>query len=102
MTGFPRGQCTATATNTVSATLTVTNESGQPARRAQVTARFLDQYYLDQPVTGTTGRAGTVRFVHRGPACVGAVSILVEDVVKTGARLDRTAGELADAVIPQP
>ena len=61
MIGFPRGQCTATATNRVTATLTVTNEAGAPQPNATVRARFLDDYYLDQPVTGTTGRRGNVR-----------------------------------------
>jgi hypothetical protein len=102
MIGFPRGQCTATATNSVTATVTVTGDGGRGERQAAVTARFLDDYYLDEPVTGTTGLGGRVRFVHRGPACVGAIALLVEDVRKPRLRLDRTTGELVDAVIPQP
>ena len=102
MVSVPRGQCTPNAYNTVTATLRVTDEGGAALRRAAVTARFLDQYYLDQTVAGRTGIGGTVRFVHKGLACVGAVSILVEDVAKPGRVLDVTTGELTDWVVPQP
>jgi len=83
-------------------TATVTDEGGAALRRAVVTARFLDQYYLDQTVVGRTGIGGAVKFVHRGLACVGAVSILVEDVAKAGRVLDVTAGELTEWVVPRP
>jgi hypothetical protein len=102
MIGFPRGQCTANARNNVTATLTVTNEGGARQPNATVRARFLDDYYLDQPVTGRTGRRGTVRLVHTGPACVGAIAILVDDVDRLGRPLDFTTGELTDHVVPQP
>ena len=100
MIGFPPGQCPR-ATNTVPARLSVTGEAGNPLPRSTVTARFLDEYYLDEPVTGTTGLDNVVRFVHKGPACVGTTAILVEDVAGRGGRvLDLTTGELTDSVIP--
>ncbi len=101
MFGFPRGYCTPKAFNRVTATLTVTDEAGNPLSLAMVHGRFLDEYYLDEPISGMTGRNGTVKFVHLGPACVGATTILVDDVTKTGRRLDFTVGELSDFVIPQ-
>jgi hypothetical protein len=70
--------------------------------RATVTGRFLDDHYLDQPFTGTTRRNSTIQFVHRGPARVGAIALLVEDVTNAGQMLDLTTGALADSVIPQP
>ena len=102
MVGFPRGQCTPTAYNSVTATLRVTGEAANALSRARVTGRFLDDYYLDEPVTGTTGILGAVRFVHKGPACVGSIAILVEEVTKRARVLDLTTGELTDSVIPQP
>ena len=102
MIGRPPGQCTNTAFALVVATFTVTDEAGGALSGATVTGRFLDDYYLDQPVTGTTSRGGTVRFVHKGPACVGAIAILVDDVTAAGRMLDRTAGQLTNFVIPMP
>ena len=102
MIGFPRGQCTSRAFNYVTATLTVADERGKALSGATVTGRFLDDYYLDEPVTGTTSGRGTVKFTHKGPACVGAIAILVDDVAKTGRVLDRTTGTLTNYVIPRP
>lgn len=102
MTGFPRGQCTSKASDYVTATLTLTDEKGNALSGATVTGRFLDDYYLDEPVTGTTSRKGMVTFTHTGPACVGAIAILVDDVEKTGGVLDRTTGTLTNYVIPLP
>ncbi|MEK7701979.1 MAG: hypothetical protein AAB418_08245 [candidate division NC10 bacterium] len=102
MIGFPKGQCTSRASNYVTATLTVTDEAGKALSGATATGRFLDDYYLDERVTGTTGSNGTVKFTHKGPACVGATAILVDDVTKTGRVLDFTTGTLWDDVIPQP
>jgi len=99
----PPGYCTPEAYNEVTALLRFTSEDGTPLRRAAVRARFLDEYYLDEPVVGTAGFNGAVHFFHVGPACVGATSILVEEVTQArNRRLDRTTGELADSVIPEP
>lgn len=102
MTGFPRGQCTPNARNQVTARVAVTDPAGAPQPNATVHAIFLDDYYLERPVTGTTGRRGNARFAHSGPACVGAIAILVQDVDRNGRQLDVTTGQLTDYVIPQP
>jgi hypothetical protein len=97
-----RGQCTPRASDLVTATLSVTDELGQPLAGATVTARFLDDYYLDEPLTAATSAKGTVLFVHRGPACVGAIAVLVDDVTQTRRVLDRATGTLTNFVIPLP
>jgi hypothetical protein len=66
----------------------------------KVTGHFLDDYWLDQAVTGRTTPRGTIRFVHDGPACVGAVAFLVTRARMPARTFDRTTGKLADWVIP--
>jgi hypothetical protein len=96
------GQCTPNASDHVIAKLTVTDESGSPLRGVRVTGHFLDDYWLDQMVTVKTTPRGTVRFVHDGPACVGAVAFLATGAAATGRTFDRTTGTLTDFVIPLP
>lgn len=95
------GQCVATAYNRVSATVTVTDEFGNALRGVTVSGRFLDDYWTDKPVTGRTGRTGTVRFNYQGPACVGTVAFLVDNATVSGRVLDRTTGTLTGSVIPK-
>lgn len=71
-------------------------------RGVQVKGRFLDDYGLDEEVSRTTRFRGVARFVHRGPACVGAVAFVVTDLSKPGHQFDRTAGKLTNFVIPLP
>lgn len=96
------GQCTDLARNRVTAQLLVTDENGTPLRGATVRGRFLDDHYLDAPVTLVTNRKGIATARHEGPACVGAVAFLVDDVSAGARRLDRTTGVLTSYVIPQP
>ena len=102
MIGRPRGQCTESAFNRVTATISVTDESGTPLRGVSVRGRFLDDYWTDAPFAGATNRLGRVKFVHTGPACVGAVAFLVDDAASPGRSLDRTTGQLTSYVIPRP
>jgi len=94
------GQCTPDASDHVVAKLRVTDESGTPLAGVKLTGHFLDDYWLDHVVTGKTTAGGTVRFVHDGPACVGAVAFLVTDAALAGRTFDRTTGTLTDFVIP--
>jgi hypothetical protein len=80
--------------------VTVTDEAGQPLADVQVAGHFLDDYWLDRRVTGKTNDRGRVRFVHDGPACVGAVAFLVDRAAAPGRTFDRTTGILTDWVIP--
>lgn len=96
------GQCTPDASNHVVAKVRVTDEFGNALRGVVVKGRFLDDYWLDKVVTGTTNTKGIVKFVHNGPACVGAVAFLVDDATKAGRSFDRTKGILTNYVIPLP
>jgi probable HAF family extracellular repeat protein len=82
------------------AKVTVTNEAGVKLSGVTVTGHFFDDYWLDQIVTGTTNARGQVTFKHVGPACVGAIAILVTDAAKSGRTFDRTTGILTKYVIP--
>jgi hypothetical protein len=94
------GQCTPNASDHVVAKLTVRDEAGHALRGVKVTGHFLDDYWLDQAVTGRTTPRGRIRFVHDGPACVGAVAFLVTRARMPARTFDRTTGKLADWVIP--
>jgi hypothetical protein len=96
------GHCTPDASDHVVAKVTVTDESGTLLRGVKVTGHFLDDYWLDQVVTGKTTSHGAIKFVHDGPACVGAVALLVTGAPGSGRTFDRTTGTLTDFVIPLP
>lgn len=96
------GSCTPAAANRVTATLTVTDADGNPVAGARVNARFLDDYALNSAVSGKTNSRGKLVLRHRGPACVGAVALLVDGVTHPAGTLDRTAGVLTQYVIPLP
>lgn len=96
------GSCTPAAANRVTATLTVTDADGKPVPGARVNARFLDDYALNAAVSGKTNPRGRLVLRHRGPACVGAVALLVDAVTYPGATLDRSVGVLTNSVIPLP
>jgi hypothetical protein len=85
----------------VTATLTVTDEAGNPLAGVRVSGHFLDDYWLDRAVSRRTDAQGRVTFNHKGPPCVGAVAFLVTDAATPGRTLDRTAGQLANSVIPR-
>jgi len=84
----------------VKAQLSVRDEAGVPLSSVRITGHFLDDYWLDQVVTGQTNASGQVVFRHVGPACVGAVAFLVTDAAKSGRAFDRTTGTLTNYVIP--
>ena len=96
------GSCTPAAANKVTATIGVTDADGNPVAGAKVNARFLDDYALNAPVSAKTNRRGNAVLRFRGPACVGAVALLVESVSRAGAGFDRSAGTLTAYVIPLP
>jgi len=89
--------------NRVLAQVTVTNESGTPLAGVTVTGHFLDDYWLDEVVTGVSNSRGQVKFRHIGPPCVGGVAFLVTDATSNPARtFDRTKGILTNYIIPMP
>jgi hypothetical protein len=100
MTARPVSTCK--NTNLVTATLTVTDEAGGLLSGVTLKGRFLDDYYLNKTVSGITNSNGVVRFIHRGPACVGAIAFLADTAKSTGRVFDRTQGRLTNYVIPVP
>ena len=86
--------------NTTTATATVTSETGTPAVSAQVSGRFLDDYWTNRLVTGTTNASGVVTFTHKGLCGVGAVAFLVDRVTQGTRSFDRTRGIVTNWVIP--
>ena len=86
--------------NLSSATVTVTSETGAAIGNVQVSGRFLDDYWTNHPVTGTTNASGVVSWTYKGPCGVGAVAFLVEKASLGTRSFDRTRGTLANYVIP--
>jgi hypothetical protein len=86
--------------NLSSATVTVTNETGVALGNVQVSGRFLDDYWTNQPVTGNTNASGVVSWTYKGPCGVGAIAFLVENAALGTRSFDRTRGILTNYVIP--
>ena len=86
--------------NLTSVTVTITSETGTPLGNVQVSGRFLDDYWTNQPVTGTTNASGKASWTYKGPCGVGAVAFLVDNASLAARNFDRTRGTLANSVIP--
>ena len=86
--------------NLATAAVTITGESGAPLANVQVSGRFLDDYWTNQPVTGMTDASGLVRWSYKGPCGVGAIAFLVEGASLEGRTLDRTRGTLTGYAAP--
>jgi hypothetical protein len=86
--------------NNTIATATVTSETGAPLGNALVSGRFLDDYWTNKPVTGTTNASGVVTFTHKGLCGVGAIAFLVDNVTLGTRSFDRTRGVVTNWVIP--
>ena len=86
--------------NLSSATVTITSETGAPIANALVSGRFLDDYWTNNAVTGTTNASGVVSWSYKGPCGVGAIAFLVETATLGTRSFDRTRGTLANYVIP--
>lgn len=93
----PEGQ----AYNVARARVSVTDENGAPLAGVLVKARFLDDYWTDKVVSGTTSAAGIVAFNNKGPCGVGAVAFLVDAATLPPRAFDRTTGIVTRSVIPK-
>ena len=78
----------------------VTDEAGEPLEGVKVQGRFLDDYWTDKAVSGTTDSAGIVTFANKGPCGVGAVAFLVDRAQLQTRVFDRTTGLVTNFVIP--
>ena len=86
--------------NNTTATATVTSETGAPLANVQVSGRFLDDYWTNKPVTGTTNASGVVSWTHKGLCGVGAIAFLVDNATLGTRSFDRTRGVVTNWVIP--
>lgn len=97
------GHCTpgGNAFNLALVRLTVTNKNGTLLPNTQISGRFLDDYWTNAVVSGTTNGRGVVSFFYQGPCGVGAIAFLVDDAVRSGLVFDQTMGVLSGWAIPQ-
>lgn len=86
--------------NAASVSVTITDEHGVALPGVQVSGRFLDDYWTNRPLTGTTDASGVVSWTHKGPCGVGAIAFLVEQATLASRVFDRTQGVLTGFVIP--
>ena len=86
--------------NISAVSVTFTSETGVPLANVAVSGRFLDDYWTNRQVTGTTDASGVVSWSHKGPCGVGAVAFLVENAALGTRTFDRTRGTLSGSVIP--
>jgi probable HAF family extracellular repeat protein len=88
------------AYNVVRARVVVKDENGSPLPGVVVKGHFLDDYWNDDVVAGTTNAHGTVNFTNKGPCGVGAVAFLVGSATLAPREFDRTTGKVTAFVIP--
>jgi probable HAF family extracellular repeat protein len=87
--------------NTVQAKLKVTSETGARLAGVVVTGRFMDQYWKNTVVSGTTNAKGLVKLALKGPCGVGTESFIVESATQGTRVFDKTVGVLDAAVLPR-
>ena len=87
--------------NLVRATATVTSETGAGLSGVLVTGRFMDQYWTNAVVSGTTNIQGIVQLNFKGPCGVGTEAFIVENATKVPLVFDKTVGVLAGSTLPQ-
>jgi probable HAF family extracellular repeat protein len=87
--------------NLVRAEATVTSETGARLRGVLVRGRFMDQYWTNALVSGTTNAEGIVQLKFKGPCGVGTEAFIVENATKAPLVFDKTVGVLAGSALPQ-
>ncbi len=86
--------------NTATVTATFTAEAGAALANVLVSGRFLDDYWTNSPVTGSTNAAGVVSWNYKGLCGVGAIAFLIDQATLGTRTLDKTRGTLSTWVIP--
>jgi hypothetical protein len=87
--------------NLVQARATVTSETGTRLSGVLVSGRFMDEYWTNVRVSGTTDAQGIVRFNFKGPCGVGTESFIVENATKAPLVFDKTVGVLTGSALPK-
>lgn len=97
------GQCApgSRAYNAVRVSLKVKGDGGVPLQGVLVSGRFLDDYWTNAQVSGTTDSLGILNLKYRGPCGVGAIAFVVDGAVKAPLTFDKTAGALSGWAIPR-
>lgn len=81
--------------------VTVTDANGVAVQGARLSGHFLDDYWADERVFGTTDATGSAAFHYVGPCGVGAIAFLVDGASHPAFVLDETTGLLSVWQIPQ-
>ena len=79
----------------------VTSETGARLSGVLVSGRFMDQYWTNALVSGTTNAMGIVQFNFKGPCGVGTEAFIVENATKAPLVFDKTVGVLAGSALPK-
>lgn len=87
--------------NLVQARVTVTSETGARLSGVLVRGRFMDEYWTNARVSGTTNAQGIVQFSFKGPCGVGTEAFIVENATKPGLVFDKTVGVFAGSALPK-
>ena len=87
--------------NLVQARATVTSETGARLSGVLVSGRFMDEYWTNALVSGTTNAQGVVQFNFKGPCGVGTEAFIVENATKAPLVFDKTVGVLAGSALPK-
>jgi hypothetical protein len=87
--------------NVVHARAVVTSETGARLSGVLVRGRFMDQYWTNARVSGTTNAKGVVQLNFKGPCGVGTEAFIVENATKAPLAFDKTVGVLAGSALPQ-
>jgi hypothetical protein len=97
------GHCTSGNTkeyNLARATVTVTSETGARLAGVLVNGRFMDEYWTNSTVSGTTNSKGAVQFTFKGPCGIGAETFMIENLTLSPLTFDKTVGVLSGYQIP--
>jgi probable HAF family extracellular repeat protein len=87
--------------NLTHARAVVTSETGARLSGVLVSGRFMDQYWTNALVSGTTNAQGIVQFNFKGPCGVGTEAFIVENATKAPLVFDKTVGVLAGSALPK-
>jgi len=86
--------------NTANVTARFTDETGAALANVVVNGRFLDDYWTNSPVTGTTNATGVVTWNYQGLCGVGAIAFFIDNATLGTRTLDKTRGVLSTWQIP--
>jgi probable HAF family extracellular repeat protein len=87
--------------NSVQARIKVTSETGARLPGVVVTGRFMDQYWKNTVVSGTSNAKGVVKLSLKGPCGVGTESFIIDNASLASRVFDKTVGVLDASALPR-